>query len=105
MWEAIVAAGISAYSSSRSAEKQNDKSNENQLALLNRAYELDKLKKEDQRKYMKDSYAAYAPYGAGGAQDPFAQYRPAEGQPATTGGLMGQAALAPQSFYNSTRRY
>lgn len=105
MWSAIIAAGISAYSSSRSAEDTADKNNQNQLALLERAYEIDKLKKEDQRKYMKESYAAYAPYGAGGAQDPFAQYRPAAGQPATTGGLMGQAALAPQSFYNSTRRY
>lgn len=105
MWGAIIAAGISAYSSSRDREDQTEDDFQNQLALLERQYELREEEKQRQRQYMKDSYAAYAPYGAGGAQDPFAQYRPQQGQPASTGGLLGQAYLAPQNYYQGTRRY
>lgn len=105
MWGMIISAaasGVASYASSRNAEKGKDKDAQTQMALLEKAYELDKKKKEDQRAYMAQGYKAYAPYGAGGKLDPFAQYRPTQG-PQGTSGLLSNSQLNPSSFFQNTR--
>lgn len=89
MWGLVVSAfasGIASYSSARRAEKNKAKNIQGEMALLERTYELDKQKKEDQREYIRKGYEAYKPYGAGGKMDPFSAYR---GNTQAGGGLLG----------------
>jgi hypothetical protein len=96
MWAAVIASGMAAYGNSRAQESQGRQNQQNQLELLEAAYGIRQREQEDRRNYMREGYEAYAPYGAGGEKDPFAQYR---NRTQAGGGLLSRpGGLNPNNF-------
>lgn len=117
MWGAIIAAGIQSYSARRGSEKDQERQLQGQRELTELTFRLRQEEKDRQRDYMRQGYAAYEPYGAGGAQDPFAQYRTqGRGQGLLGGGntmnpgqfrqgLLGQQQPQLDTYQHTVRGY